>query len=279
MTEDNIEGSIEDGIENKKYPKGTYVWLIEKAKEYGCPHTNVEQVTKWLWENGITKGWNIHQDAIEKRLKNAGCKTIYKYNNKCARKLGYRDNSEQVMQRLYDKGTCEPMSINEDCASNFGIYKGEEILKMFLEAIFENAKYMRYGNKGFEFICKNPKQDFIKKYPHLMLAKEKEYKIDVKARCLRDNKKGWTGFGYLIDYNKVADYFILTAWDSRDYLNIFHVWMFHKDNIVRGERFWKRTAFSITNKSKYMVDLRKYELIDELEILKEAAKKYKDKFI
>lgn len=260
---------IKDNIENKKYPKGTYGWLIEKAKEYGCPYTNIGQVTKWLWENGITKGWNIHQEALEVKLKNAGCKTEYEYQNMRAKILGYKDQSERTMHDLYEKGICVPSSEDEDLSQYFGNL-GEQLFKKFLNVIFENVERMKYTNYGFDFTCNNISKEFINKHPTFKLEVNKEYRIQIKARCRRIYEK-YIRWDFPIKYNN-ADYFILVAFDNRENLNIIHVWIFHKNDIVRGDKFWRRDSFTITDVPFKLEEFLDHELIEELELLKKLFK-------
>jgi hypothetical protein len=49
------------------------------------------------------------------------------------------------------------------------------------------------------------------------------------------------------------------------------MWIFDKKNVVRGEEFWDRYCFYITNRPKYLNEFKKYEILDELDILKELC--------
>lgn len=48
-----------------------------------------------------------------------------------------------------------------------------------------------------------------------------------------------------------------------------YMWLIHKDDIIRGRKLWRRDSFSITNKPEYLTELKKYEITDKLEKLKE----------
>ena len=173
---------------------------------------------------------------LEVKLKNAGCKTEYEYQNVRAKILGYKDQSERVMQDLYEKGICVPSSEDENLSQYFGNL-GELLFKKFLNTIFENVERMKYTNYGFDFICDNVTNEFINKYPIFKLETNKEYKIQIKARCRRIYGK-YIRWDFPIRYNN-ADYFILIAFDNRKNLDIIHTWIFNKDDMIRGNKFWR----------------------------------------
>lgn len=140
------------------------------------------------------------------------------------------------------------MNENEECSSYFGI----EIAENYISALFEDVKRMPYGNSGFDFICK------------------KGYKIQSKARCLIYNGNAiyWQ---YDIDFNNIADYFLLSAWNNRLDLEPLYLWLIQKDEIIRDRRFWQRDNIVITNKSEYLYEFSKYELKEKLGKLKDCC--------
>ena len=76
---------------------------------------------------------------------------------------------------------------------------------------FENATRMPYGNPRFDWTC------------------QKGDKIENKCRCLYYSiQNDWLGWTFGIRYNRIADWFILSALDDRDSLRPLHVWAFHK---------------------------------------------------
>lgn len=128
---------------------------------------------------------------------------------------------------------------------------------------FENARRMPYGNPGFDWACK------------------KGYKIENKSRCLYYNvESDWPGWTFSIRFNKIADWFILSAWDDRDSLNPLHVWSFHKDDMVIYrigghyilKKFCDRYSLSISNTPKGLKKFEKYEITNRLDKLKEFCK-------
>ena len=68
----------------------------------------------------------------------------------------------------------------------------------------------------------------------------------------------------------------MSAWDNRDSLKPLYVWAFHKDDIVRGRKFWRRDTFSITNTPEKLKELEKWEVTDRLDKLKELCNRDKD---
>lgn len=97
---------------------------------------------------------------------------------------------------------------------------------------------------------KNPKQEFIDKYPYLKLERNKEYKIQLKMRCLLNDS-------------------VTPRWKFA----VGH--MFHKDEIIGEKGFWRRESISITNSQRFLLGFRRFDLIDELEKLKELCKELK----
>ncbi len=211
------------------------------------------EFTQWMQQNGIMKNpTDIEREQHKRTLDNSGCKTIKEYNDKRAQKLGYKDRAEYIREWQWNTGICGPMSENEDCESYFGVYIGEN----YISKLFENPIRMPPNNPGFDWICKNGK------------------KIQCEARCLHyiDGVFGWS---FTIDYNNMADYFILSGWNNRESLEPIHIWMIHKNDEIRGDIFWRRGGFWITNTSKKLKEFEKYELSDKLDKLKEYCKNIK----
>lgn len=131
------------------------------------------------------------------------------------------------------------MSENKDCT----LYLGVHIAERVLSHIFEDVVRMPNGTPGFDFICK------------------KGFKIDVKSSCL--SKKGYWQFN--IKYNKIADYFLLLAFDNREYLNPEHIWLIKRSDLSN------KGKILINNAEYSLLYYIKYEQIDKLEILKDCC--------
>ena len=209
--------------------------------------------TFWMQQNGIMKNpTDIERKVYEKTAENAGCKNTKGYLDKCARDLGFKDNAERQREQSYNTGKSLPKEFREDCPVYFG-----DFTESLMIQTFEGAVRMRHNNPGFDWICKRGD------------------KIDNKGRCLIYNNKS-PNWIFNIRYNNIADWFILSAWDSRDSLTPLHVWAFHKDDIVGGKKFWRRDSFSITNTPKGLKEFEKYEITGRLDKLKELCNKKKD---
>lgn len=77
------------------------------------------------------------------------------------------------------------------------------------------------------------------------------------------------GSYYLLGTNIKSS--ILSAWDNIKSSKPTHVWMFHKDQMVRGKKFFRRETFIIKNIPENLRELEKYEVTDRLDRLKEIC--------
>ena len=145
------------------------------------------------------------------RLKNSQyiCDTC-EYNRK---RKWYIDNREYELEKVkkYQQEHYVPKSPhNRNCSQFLGIHVAERVLSY----VFENVKRMPNNNPGFDFIC------------------GKGYKIDVKSSVrLVSNNKYSDRWMFNIKRNKIADYFILLAFDNRDDLNPEYIWLFPANEI------------------------------------------------
>lgn len=247
-----------------EYKIGSLGWLRDKAKEYGFGD-NIKEFVKWAQQNGIIR--SITQVNRES-------------NDKTAKKAGYENWNEYVKYNSWRTGLHKPM--NEYFPIYFGINIGEKLFKSFLEEIiFEYVKWTGKcsNDEGIDFICKNPKQEFLNRYPQFKLIIDKEYRIQLKLRRLiyEQERAKWE---YSIEYNNLADYFILSGWSNEEILRPMYIWMIQRDEIVKYGKgngikrpFYKRSKFSITNKPNYLKEFEKYELKYDLEKLKELYNK------
>lgn len=258
------------------FQEGTIGWLKYILKEKGISIENISfgDIIRLGQENNILNIWtDVHRELRKKIAKNTGCKNHTEYLDKWAKKRGYNDINDYRNELRYINDTRTPLSENKECESYFGVYIVEHVLNKFLPTIFDYVKYMKYGNRGFDFICKDPKQEFVDRYPQLKLKRGIEYKIQSTARCI---DFGTDYFHFPIMYNDMAEYFIFSAWDNRDNLDLLHVWIIHKNEMVRKRKFWRRDAINITNRPRYLIEFNRYELINELDKLKETIKELKN---
>lgn len=226
----------------------------DECKRLGL--TGFQLIKKYKDEGKIIS--NSKANDKQHKVTDIGCKTYKEYKDKCAQKLGYENNSERLKIKRWEQGIQEPMEFNTDCSSYFGIYIAEN----YIIRTFEDAINMPPNNPGFDLLCKNG------------------LKIQTKARCIGyHNCCDSPNFEFLIKCNNIVDWFILSAWDSRDSLVPLHVWAFHKNDIVRRRRFCEFVSFTITNRPEYLKELEKYEITDKLDKLKEICNRDKNKGI
>lgn len=211
---------------------------------------NGNEFTHWMQQNGIMKNpTDVNRKDNEKVIKDAGCNDWKEYKNKCAQNAGFKDNTERIKEWTHETGRRLPKEFNEDCSAHFG-----DFTESIMIQTFDDAVRMPYGNPGFDWVC------------------NKGDKIDNKGVCLVhvDGRPPEWVFG--IKWNNIADWFILSAWDNRDSLTPLHVWTFHKNDIVRGRKFWRRDSLTITNTQEGIREFEEYEVTDRLKKLKELCR-------
>ena len=115
----------------------------------------------------------------------------------------YQDNKEAIREQERQKKGQQSMYENKSCSSYLGVVIAERLCRH----LFKDVEMMPYGNTGFDIICNRGK------------------KIDVKSGCIRSNTNKNPRWGFHIDHNTVADFFILVAFDNLTDLNPLHLWM------------------------------------------------------
>ena len=187
-------------------------------------------------------------------VKNMGYENAVDYQNDLVKNKGYIDRNEYNKKMYYERGAHLPMSKNKDCSQYLGIYICEN--KEFLSKMINVIKSMKSNNPGYDIVCVRDK------------------KIDVKCGCLVNNVV-WT---FRIDKNKIADYFLMIAFDDRENLNVMHIWLV-KGNSVIEKTTWNSEEFIVNEKDvasigKGNISLKrwkKYEITNVYK-LKEAQK-------
>lgn len=117
-----------------------------------------------------------------------------------ARENGYKDWNEQRKIKRWNDGENIPIEFSNSSVSYKGVHLGEDIITdpILIEIFGDIEKKMPYRNVGYDRIVKGG------------------YKIDSKLRTLiEDWKYNSYGWKYYIDYNKIADYFLLIALDEK----------------------------------------------------------------
>ncbi len=239
----------------KKNPK--YLHPCNKERQEDMKRlgfSNGNDFTHWMQQSGIMKNSTyIDRNIRNKTVENAECKTEKEYRDKLSQNAGFKDWAEQVRKCRHETGRHLPKESNIYCSLWFGDF----ICENYIIKTFEDPIRMPHGNPGFDWLCKNGE------------------KIDSKGRCLMCTENRSPCWQFSIKYNKIADWFILSAWDNRDSLNPLHVWAFHKNYIVRGKKFCEFETFRITNTPEKLKELEKYEVTNRLDKLKELCNKKK----
>ena len=270
---DEIRKNAIEEIKEKVRKNPKFLHPVNKERlEYQekLKFANGNDFTNWMQQVGIVKNpTDVERDKLNNFLKRKKYKNRKEQLDMLAKDRGLENDAEYQRIMSWNSGRRSPYFENENCTMYLGISIGEELFKEFLLTYFERVIGFHPHNRGFDFICKDPRQEFIDRHPHLRLERNKEYMIQLKLLCLQSNDDGWNGWNFHVDHNRIPDFYILSAWDNREYLNPIHIWMFHKNDIIRKKEFWQRISLCITNKQIYLEEYKKYELVCELERLKE----------
>lgn len=242
----------------------------EDAKKFGL--TGNQYVKKLIEEGKLPNPTDIKRKEHMATIKNAEFDSGKEYKDFLAERRGYDDNADHQREWKYDTGRQSSRSKNRNCPAYTGIYIGEEnIAKQILSMVFEEYKIMASNNYGFDCVCKNPIEEFLNRYPIFEFGRDREYRLDIKTAHLEHRDDGWVGYHFGINHNNIPDYFLLIGLNylrDDEKIDILHIWLFKKDEIIRDIEFWKFVNFSITNKLGKLLELSMYELKYELEKLK-----------
>ncbi len=210
---------------------------------------NIEEISDEY--NKLGNDW-IQQQINEfksgksgKDIKN-NCKQIYEF---C--KHEYRNTKSSYVRK-----DTKLININSNCSSWLGVSVAENEVALFvLKELYDETQKMLNGNKGYDWLC------------------NKSIKIDVKSSCLEGNVT-WR-FG--IDLNKIADYFLLIAFDNRKSLDILHMWLIRSNETIRGRKLNEFTGLGIYKYDEKVKEFERYRLPEEMICnAKETCKKFKN---
>lgn len=160
--------------------------------------------TKTCVDCGMSKPLNnFYKDRKAKDGKQSSCK-------QCNKK--YQEEHQKEIKKYkkewYEHGGgrerrgCQSMYKNKSSTQWLGIVIGERLVKH----LFNDVVIMPYKFPDYDIICNKGK------------------KINVKVACITLNRK-LPHWQFNIDYNTIADYFILVAFDNRENLNPLYLWM------------------------------------------------------
>ena len=119
-----------------------------------------------------------------------------------------------------------PMKDNRQCSSFLGVHVAERVLSK----IFKDVVRMPYGHSGYDIVCNRGKL------------------VDSKASCKRYQQGRYPLWQFNIKKNKIADFFLLLAFDNRESLSPLHLWM------IPGAIINDRDSVSISVKNVHKWD-------------------------
>lgn len=149
----------------------------------------------------LVVGDNTTQNMIDNHnYRCRACKREYQNNYRSTRREELRIRDQEYRHRI---GFNLPMEKNRKCSAFLGVHIAEQVLSK----VFKNVEHMQYGNHGYDFICGNG------------------FKIDVKSSCRHVYKGHSDRWGFVINKNVIANYFICLAFDNREDINPEHIWL------------------------------------------------------
>ena len=203
----------------------------------------------------VCKKW---KDESEFYIRSKYNQTLRSECKKCSNMSSKRwyDSNKDYVKELTDNRRWEnggtPMDKNIECTMYLGVHIAENLWNVILT----DSVLMNPANPGYDILFND------------------NIKIDIKASVLRidDEYPCWS---FNIQYNKIPDFFGLTAFDNRDNLNIQYMWLIpgYKINDKYRIRIYPK---KINNWKKYLIisDEELAKLIKEkpLDILRSKQK-------
>lgn len=129
-------------------------------------------------------------------------------------------------------GRQQPMSENRECSLFLGVHIAERVLSH----VFKNVHRMPYGHTGYDFICSGG------------------YMIDVKSSCSGRSGNRSDRWRFAIRKNKIAEYFLLLAFDNRDNLSPKHIWLI-PSNVVNDYVIIGVSETTLSKWDEYKLDV------------------------
>lgn len=152
----------------------------------------------------------FHKDKSRKDGKFPHCRECVKEGNKKdyqihreERKEYNRNYKREHKDEIRKQQGHLPMYENKLCSSYLGVVIAERLCRH----LFKDVEVMPYGNTGYDIVC------------------NKGMKIDIKSATMTLQKSKHPQWGFNIDHNTIADFFILVAFDNLTDLNPLHLWM------------------------------------------------------
>ena len=144
------------------------------------------------------ENWRPGERTHKKRI----CKECSNKQHRAWRKANPEKERAQHTRQSRKSGHL-PINENRECPSFLGVAVAERVLSH----VFKNVEQMPNCNPGYDFIC------------------GRGYKVDVKSGCLKQNGQNLGMWTFILNKNKIADYFLCIAFDNREKLNPLHLWL------------------------------------------------------
>lgn len=158
------------------------------------------------------------------------CKKCEKMRGVIWRRENRVRRNKQCKEYRYRLGA-KPASENKSCAA----YLGCVIAETVLSHEFPGFVRMPNCNPGYDYEC------------------PKGFKVDVKSGCRQSTKSRRERWTFNINKNKVANYFLFLAFNTRELLTPEHIWL------ISGDVVNAKTKISITDSPKSIAKWSKYE--------------------
>jgi len=199
---------------------------IKKLEEFNKGRTECRVCSQKIWKEryDATKG-KFDENLTHKICK--GCNQLLPI-SEFQKKAGSRDGYNNKCKICTNKDRLEwrhntGRSKTPSRTHAWNVRLGNEIGEKVAARYFVEPIQMPYNNPGYDLICKNG------------------HTIDVKCAIANNNR-----WNFSIKHNKIPDYFILIAFDSKENLQPQHIWLIPGSAIINNKLFNSRSSFSVS---------------------------------
>lgn len=206
--------------------------------------TGNQYIQKLREEGKLRDPTDIEREKIERTYMDKGFNSYTEYRNCLAKDRGYENQAELQKLQSWNRGDSSPMSENDNCPYYLGVDIAERII----------------GRKSLPIILGDIEKEMSPNYPGFDFILIGNIKVDIKSSSLLD----WYIYVFSINNNGMADYFLLIGINNRTKLDIMHLWLFRKEDIIRGKELYRRKILTIVNKPKKLLEFKRYEVTEKL---------------
>jgi hypothetical protein len=182
-----------------------------------CKDCDKKRAHKWDTSNRARRN-EVNRASKTRQIERDGFRKKYPEDP-----IKVRNRSLDYMHRT---GRRRPLEDCPECAP----WLADKTEAILAEA-FGAVERMPYGNRGYDFVCKQG------------------YKIDAKAACIKDGR--WC---FYMRKNKIADYFICLGLTDRDPIEPCRVWIIPGDEVRDNMAISIRAKGSKWDKYEHPID-------------------------